>query len=275
MDNYRQNVIKTAAHIKNQIQVAPITGLITGTGLGESAAMLDDAQSIEYRELPGLPIPTVQSHYGRLITGQVAGKPVIVMQGRFHLYEGFSPLEVTYPIRVLQELGVRNLVLSNAAGGLNPSFGEGDIMVISDHINLTGKNPLEGPNEDEWGVRFPDMSRAYDAKMAAVAEENGIKLGLPIQKGVYAGLRGPSLETPAESRYLRTIGADAVGFSTVHEVITAVHAGIRVLGLSIITNVHTPDTPKPAQADKIIALAEKVTPKLEKLIRKIIENYEH
>ncbi len=272
MSEYRQNVLQTAAYIKNRISTAPVTGLITGTGLGESAAMVDDAQSLEYNEIPGFPVPTVQSHHGRMIMGQVAGTPVIVMQGRFHLYEGFSPHEVTYPVRVMQELGVKNLVLSNAAGGLNPSFKEVDIMILSDHINLTGYNPLEGPNENEWGERFPDMTRAYDAGMAATAEKSGKILGLPVHKGVYAGLRGPSLETSAESRYLRTIGADAVGFSTVLEVITAVHAGIRVLGLSIITNVHKPDAPEPADTAKIIALAEKVTPKLERLIGSVIEN---
>ncbi len=272
MGGYRQNIIETAAYIKNRINDIPIAGLITGTGLGESADMVEHAQVIEYREIPGFPVPTVQSHYGRLVAGRVAGKPVIVMQGRFHLYEGFSPLEVTYPVRVMQVLGVRDLILSNAAGGLNPAYGKGDIMVLSDHINLTGQNPLEGPNENEWGVRFPDMTRAYDEKMATVAEETGKNQGLSMQKGVYAGLRGPALETPAESRYLRAIGADAVGFSTVHEVITAVHAGIRVLGLSIITNIHTPDAPEPAEADEIIALAEKVTPKLERLIGSVIEN---
>ncbi len=272
MGDYRQRVLQSAAYIRDRIKAVPVIGLITGTGLGESTAMLDDALSIEYRDIPGFPVPTVQSHYGRLITGQVAGKPVMVMQGRFHLYEGFSPHQVTYPVRVMQELGVMILILSNAAGGLNPSYKGGDIMILSDHINLTGSNPLEGPNENKWGERFPDMTRAYDALLAQIAEETGNKLGLPMQKGVYAGLRGPSLETSSESKYLRVIGADAVGFSTVHEVITAVHAGIRVLGLSIITNVHTPDTPEPAQTDKIIALAEKVTPKLERLIGSVIEN---
>jgi purine-nucleoside phosphorylase len=272
MGGYKQKVIETASYIKNRINDTPVVGLITGTGLGESAGMVDDALSIEYKEIPGFPVPTVQSHYGRLIVGQVAGKPVIVMQGRFHLYEGFSPLEITYPVRVMQMLGVKDLILSNAAGGLNPAYREGEVMVISDHINLTGKNPLEGPNENEWGVRFPDMTRVYDERMAALAEEAGTRQGLTVQKGIYAGLSGPSLETPAESRYLRTIGADAVGFSTVHEVITAIHAGIRVLGLSIITNVHTPDAPEPALAEDIIALAEKVTPKLERLIESVVEN---
>ncbi len=271
MDGYRQNVIETAAYIQDRINVVPVVGLITGTGLGESGNMVEDAVFIACSEIPGLSVPTVESHYGRLIAGRVAGKPAIVMQGRFHLYEGFSPQEVTYPVRVMQELGVRDLILSNAAGGLNPSYKEGDIMVISDHINLTGENPLEGPNENQWGVRFPDMSRAYDINMAALAEKTGKRQGLPMQKGVYVGLRGPSLETPAESKYLRTIGADAVGFSTVHEVITAVHAGINVLGLSIITNIHTPDAPEPAVAEDIIALAEKTTPKLERLIRAVIE----
>lgn len=271
MSNYRKKIIQAVDYIQNHTEAVPLMGLITGTGLGESAKLLDNALSLEYSEIPGFPVPTVQSHHGRIISGQVAGKQVIAMQGRFHLYEGFSPSEVTFPVRVLQELGVRHIILSNAAGGLKRELSEGDIMAIYDHINLTGSNPLEGPNEDEWGVRFPDMSCVYDDKMAALAMDTGTELGLSMKKGVYAGLRGPSLETPAESKYLKMIGADAVGFSTVHEAITAIHAGMKVLGLSIITNVHTPEKPISAKTEDIIALAEKITPKLEKLIKKVIE----
>jgi purine-nucleoside phosphorylase len=211
----------------------------------------------------------VQSHFGKLLFGSVQGKPVVAMQGRFHLYEGYSPLEVTLPVRVMQELGVKTLVLSNAAGGLNPKLQTGDLMIIADHINLTGSNPLVGPNEQSWGARFLDMAEAYDKKLIALAENAGKDAGIRLHKGVYAGLQGPSLETPAEIRFLQTIGADAVGFSTVQEVIAAVHAGIQVLGLSIVTNVHDPDAPAPAVVEEIIAVAKNAAPKLATIIRQV------
>ena len=214
-----------------------------------------------------MPATTVKSHVGRLLVGSLQTKSVIALQGRFHLYEGFAPLEVTFPIRIMQELGVKILILSNAAGGLNPGFAAGDLMIITDHINLTGSNPLSGPNEDIWGIRFPDMSAAYAKKLVALAEQAGKDSGIYLHKGVYAGLQGPSLETPAEIRFLRAIGADAVGFSTVQEVIAAVHAGMQVLGLSIITNVHNPDDPAPATVDDIIAVAQNTAARLETIIR--------
>ena len=197
----------------------------------------------------------------------------MAMQGRFHLYEGYSPLEVTFPIRVMQELGVKVLILSNAAGGLNPEFAAGDIMIITDHINLTGSNPLMGPNEDSWGIRFPDMIEAYDKELLELAEIAGRNEGIPLQKGVYVGLTGPSLETRAEVRFLRTIGADAVGFSTVQEVIAAVHAGIKVLGLSTITNMHDPDNPTPATVEAVIAVAKEAAPRLEAVIKNVVGKF--
>jgi len=199
------------------------------------------------------------------------GCPLIAMQGRFHLYEGYSPLEVTYPIRVMQQLGVNVLILSNSAGGLNPNFCAGEIMLITDHINLTGTNPLIGPNEDSWGVRFPDMSRAYNQELMATAESIAKTAGARLQKGIYAGLAGPSLETPAEVKFLQTIGADAVGFSTVQEVIAAVHGSMRVLGLSTITNVHNPENPIPATVEEIIAVAQGAAPLLEKIMKGVAE----
>jgi len=177
---------------------------------------------------------------------------------------------VTFPIRVMQALGVKALILSNAAGGLNPEFTAGDIMTIVDHINLTGSNPLIGPNEERWGIRFPDMIEAYDKKLVELAETAGSDEGIPLQKGVYAGLKGPSLETRAEVRFLRTIGADAVGFSTVQEVIAAVHAGINVLGLSTITNINDPDNPTPATVEEVIAVAKEAAPRLEAVIKNVI-----
>jgi purine-nucleoside phosphorylase len=191
------------------------------------------------------------------------------MQGRFHLYEGYSPSEVAYPIRLMQQLGVRILILSNAAGGLNPSFNPGDIMLISDHINLTLTNPLIGPNDDSLGERFPDMACTYDPELITIAEDTARAAGLNLQKGIYVGLKGPALETPAEVRFLKTIGAEAVGFSTVQEVIAAVHGGLRVMGMSIITNVHNPDNPVPASVEEIIAVAQKTAPSLETMLKGI------
>ncbi len=272
MKNYKDKAVETAEFLRARIKKLPQIGLMTGTGLGESAASLNISASFEYKDIPHFPISTVESHLGRLLFGSMQGKQIIAMQGRFHLYEGYSPVEVTFPIRVMQELGVKILILSNAAGGLNPEFNAGDIMIIEDHINLTGLNTLIGPNEESWGIRFPDMINAYDQKLATYAEKAGKNAGIHLQEGVYAGLKGPSLETPAEIRFLRTIGADAVGFSTIQEVITAVHAGMKVLGLSTITNVHDPDTPVPATVEQIIAVAEQASPRLEMIIRNVVGN---
>jgi purine-nucleoside phosphorylase len=272
MKNYKNRAIETAEFLRARIAKPPRIGLMTGTGLGESAEFLHVSESFEYKDIPNFPTSTVESHAGRLLFGEMEGKQIIAMQGRFHLYEGYSELEVSFPIRVMQELGITVLILTNAAGGLNPEFNAGDIMIIGDQINLTGANPLIGPNEDTWGIRFPDMINAYDPKLAAVAEKAGKHAGIPLQKGTYVGLKGPSLETPAEVRFLRTIGADAVGFSTIQEVITAVHAGIKVLGLSTITNVHDPDLPVPATFEQIIAVAKHALPGLEMIIRNVVGN---
>jgi len=276
MNNYKQLALETAGFIKsridNRIDKLPEIGLLTGTGLGKSAQSLAVSESFEYKEIPHFPVSTVESHFGKLLVGNMHGKHIIAMQGRFHLYEGYSPFEVTFPVRVMQELGVKILILSNASGGLNPVFKPGDIMIITDHINLTGSNPLIGQNEESWGIRFPDMSEAYDKSMAALAWKAGSDAGIDLQKGIYAGLKGPSLETPAEVRFLKTIGADAVGFSTILEVISAVHAKMKVLGLSTITNINNPDNPVPATVEEIIAVAEKAAPDLDKIISSIVEN---
>ncbi len=267
MKNTKQRLPETVDFIGGRIKNTPYIGLLTGTGLGESAESMAIETTINYQDIPHFPISTVQTHVGRMLSGHLNGCPVIAMQGRFHLYEGYHPLEVTFPIRVMQQLGVRILILSNAAGGLNPKFKPGDIMLIADHINLTGANPLIGPNEDSWGIRFPDMSRAYDETLIAAAERIAKKAGAYHQKGIYAGLTGPSLETPSEVKFLQTIGADAVGFSTVQEVIAAVHSGMRVLGLSTITNVHNPDDPVPATVEEIIEVAKGATALLETIIK--------
>ena len=272
MKNNKNRVNEAAAFIKTRTEKNPEIGLLTGTGLGDSAQSLATVASFEYKEIPHFPVSTVESHMGKLLVGEMHGKKVIAMQGRFHLYEGYSPLEVTFPIRVMQSLGVKILILSNAAGGLNPEFKPGDIMIIKDHINLTGSNPLIGQNDESWGIRFPDMSNAYDQTLAALAEKAGSDADIDIKKGVYAGLKGPSLETPAEVRFLKTIGSDAVGFSTVQEVIAAVHAKIKVLGLSTITNINNPDRPVPASVEEIIQVARETVPNLEIIIRNVLEN---
>lgn len=266
----KERAKETAAFIKKQIGHSPAIGILSGTGLGESLQSIKISFSCEYKDIPNFPVSTVESHLGRLLIGSFGKHKIMAMQGRFHLYEGYSPLEVTFPIRVMQELGVKILILTNAAGGLNPAFSQGDIMVIIDHINLTGRNPLTGPNDDDWGVRFPDMTAPYDHKLAESAVNAGKEEGILLQRGVYAGLTGPSLETPAEVRFLKTIGADAVGFSTVQEVIAGVHAGMKILGLSVITNIHNPDNPSPSAIDEIISTAVKATPKIESIMRKVI-----
>ena len=270
MKSYKLKAVETAEYLKTYINKAPEIGILTGTGLGNSTDSIDVDVSLNYNDIPHFPVSTVQAHLGKLLLGSLNGKLIIAMQGRFHLYEGYSPADVTFPIRVMQELGVKILILSNAAGGLNPEFKVGDIIIIKDHINLTFSNPLVGPNEDRWGIRFPDMSRAYDVKLALLAEDAGAKAGIRIQKGVYAGLKGPCLETPAEVRFLKTIGAEAVGFSTVQEVISAVHGGMRVLCLSTITNINDPDEPVPATIEEIIDVAEKAAPKLETIINDVV-----
>ncbi len=272
MKNYKQKVIETTRFLKSHIEKLPEICILTGTGLGESVESLNISTLLEYKDIPNFPVSTVQSHFGKLLAGSMQGRQVIALQGRFHLYEGYTSLEVTFSVRVMQELGVKILILSNAAGGLNLGFKTGDIMIIADHINFTGSNPLVGLNEETWGERFPDMSSAYDKKLAGLAESSAKKTGIYLQKGVYAGLKGPSLETPAEVRFLKTIGADAVGFSTVQEVIAAVHAGMKVLGLSTITNVHNPDAPAPASVEEIIAVAKEAAPKLETIIKEVIRN---
>ena len=271
MKNIEQQLAETTDFIRSRIKDAPHIGLLTGTGLGESAESMAIETAIKYQDIPHFPISTVQTHIGRMLSGNMNGCPVIAMQGRFHLYEGYTPLEVTFPIRVMQQLGVKILMLSNAAGGLNPKFNPGDIMLIADHINLTGTNPLIGPNVDSWGVRFPDMTRAYDETLIAAAERIANTAGASLQKGIYVGLTGPSLETPSEVKFLQTIGAEAVGFSTVQEVIAAVHSGMRVLGLSTITNVHNPDDPVPATVEEIIEVAKGATPLLETIMKGITE----
>jgi purine-nucleoside phosphorylase len=271
MSDDKLKAVETADYLLKQIAGPPRIGLLTGTGLGDCAAFLHPAAVFDYGDLPHFSRSTVQSHKGQLLFGDVAGRSVMAMLGRFHLYEGYSAKQVAFPIRVMQELGVRTLIISNASGGLNPAFTPGDIMIIRDHLNLTGENPLVGPNEESWGIRFPDMGAAYDPDLAGLAAKIADAAEISRQTGVYAGLKGPSLETPAEVRYLKSIGADAVGFSTIQETLAAVHAGMRVVGLSTITNVHNPDDPAPATLEEILEVAADATPRLATLVRSLME----
>ena len=271
MKSYKNKVLEATEFVRNKITDQPHIGLLVGTGLGDCADGMEKVISIDYKDIPNFPVSTVQSHRGRLLFGNMAGKAVMAMQGRFHYYEGYSMQEITLPVRVMQLLGVKSLILSNAAGGINHLFDVGDIMVITDHINLTGNNPLIGPNVDDWGPRFPDMSQVYDRRLMNLAEESALENNIRVQKGVYAGLPGPSLETGAEIRFLKTIGADAVGLSTVSEVTTAVHGGMAILGFSVITNMNLPDNLKPASVEDIIAVAERAAPRLQSIIKRVIE----
>jgi purine-nucleoside phosphorylase len=270
MNSLKANALAAAGHIRSHILRVPEIAILTGTGLGECAdGVLVHAQ-FEYQDIPHFPVSTVKGHPGQLLIGNLGDRDVAVFKGRFHLYEGYSPQEVAFPIRVMQELGIKRFIVSNAAGGLSSRFSSGDIMIIRDHINLTGQNPLVGPHEPEWGPRFPDMARAYDPDHVKLALTIGNQLDIPLRTGIYAGLLGPSLETPAEIRFLQTIGASAVGFSTIMEVIAAVQAGMKVIGLSTITNVHDPENPEPATLEEILDVAHRASPALQLLIESLV-----
>ena len=264
-------VEEAAAVVRERFGKRADVALILGTGLGRLAAEIETPVSVEYGEIPYFPLSTVESHAGRLLCGTLAGKTVIAMQGRFHRYEGYSLQQVTFPVRVLHALGAKTLVVSNACGGMHPLWGAGDLMLIADHINLLGDNPLTGPNDDRLGPRFPDMSDAYDAELRVLARAVALARGIELREGVYVAVSGPNLETRAEYRFLRAIGADVVGMSTVPEVIVAVHAGMRVLGLSIITDLCLPDSLEPATVEQIIAVANRAEPRLTQLVTAVLE----
>lgn len=245
-------------------------GIILGTGLGGLAEEIEVEVEIPYAEIPYFVPSTVESHAGRLLIGRFEGRRVIAMQGRLHLYEGYPAWQVVFPVRVMRLLGARTLVVSNACGGMNPLWAPGDLMLIADHINLLGDNPLVGPNLDDLGPRFPDMSAAYDPELQRLAQEVALERGLPLRRGVYVAVSGPNLETAAEYRMLRVLGADVVGMSTVPEVIAAVHAGLRVLGLSIITDQCLPDALRPTSLQEILATARSAEPKLSAVVRGVV-----
>lgn len=246
-------------------------GIILGTGLGGLAKDIDVQHEIEYENLPHFPLSTVESHHGKLIFGKIGDKNVVAMQGRFHFYEGYSMKQITYPVRVMKFLGVNTLLVSNACGGMNPVYKRGDIMLMLDHINLLGDNPLIGMNEDELGPRFPDMSEPYDLELIKVAEEVALENKIKVQKGVYVAVPGPNLETKAEYRFLRTIGADVVGMSTIPENIVANHMGIKVLGISIVTDECFPDSLKPVIVEEIISTAMQAEPKMTLIMKEVVK----
>jgi purine-nucleoside phosphorylase len=256
--------------IGQRTSFAPDVAIILGTGLGGLAGEIDVETSIPYSEIPHFPVATVETHAGRLLLGTLAGRRVVAMQGRFHLYEGYSPQQVTLPVRVMALLGASTLVVSNVSGGLHPLWKPGDLVLLDDHINLLGDNPLAGPNADDLGPRFPDMSAPYDAALQRLAESVALDAGLRLHRGVYVAVMGPNLETRAEYRMLRAIGADVVGMSTVPEVIVARHMGLRVLGLSIITDACLPDALEPADIDAIIRTAMMAEPGLTAVIRGVL-----
>ena len=246
-------------------------GIILGTGLGGLVKEIEIEHQIDYSDLPNFPLSTVESHHGKLIFGKINSKNVVAMQGRFHYYEGYSMKQITYPVRVMKFLGVKTLLVSNACGGMNPLYRRGDIMLMADHINLLGDNPLIGKNEDELGPRFPDMSEPYNEDLIKIAEEVALENKVKLQKGVYVAVPGPNLETKAEYRFLRGIGADVVGMSTIPENIVANHMGIKVLGISIVTDECFPDSLQPVDVQEIIKTAMKAEPKMTLIMKEVIK----
>jgi len=275
----RQEYEAAAEFIKGQTRHEPRIGLILGSGLNPLAEAVQEADRIPYTEVPGFPQPSVEGHVGRLVVGYLEDRPVMVMQGRVHFYEGYPMQQVVFPVRVMQAMGIEMLIVTNAAGGLNPAFRPGDLMLIADHINLmgmTGNNPLFGPNDPTLGPRFPDMSQAYDPELRRLARQVAQEHGLPLHEGVYASLSGPSFETPAEIRFLRLIGADAVGMSTAPEVTVARHGGLRVLGVSGISNVALTEAAPGQEAshEEVLLAGQQIVPRLTALLRGVLARLE-
>jgi purine nucleoside phosphorylase I, inosine and guanosine-specific len=275
MTELRQKINEAIKFIRTKTNLKPRIGIILGTGLGGLVKEIKKEIVIDYGKIPHFPVSTVESHHGKLIFGTLSGKKIVAMQGRFHMYEGYDLKQVTFPVRVMKFLGVESLLISNAAGALNPLFQKGDVMIMNDHINLLGDNPLIGPNDDELGPRFPDMSEAYSKELIALAEQSALDLKIRVQKGVYVAMPGPNLETRAEYRFLRTIGADAVGMSTVPEDIVAVHMGMKVLGFSILTDECFPDALKPALLEEILKVAMKAEPKMTAIMKEVVKRMQN
>ena len=262
---------ETKLYLRKFTSMKPEVGIVLGTGLGGLAKEIEVEAETAYTDLPHFPVSTVETHAGKLIFGRLGGKRVVVMQGRFHYYEGYSMRQITFPVRVMKALGAETLLVSNACGGMNSNYRAGDLMVIEDHINLLGDNPLIGVNDDELGPRFPDMSAPYDKSLIALAERVALEAKIPLQKGVYVAVSGPNLETRAEYRFLRAIGADVVGMSTVPEIIVAVHSGMRTLGISVVTDECFPDALQAANIAEIIKTANRTEPNLTLIMKRVVE----
>lgn len=272
MKEYSKKILEAKSYLENNINVKPTIGLILGSGLGVLADEIQNPQTISYEDIPNFPISTVEGHAGELVFGELMGKQVIVLKGRFHYYEGYTMDKVTFPVRVMNALGVEQIIVTNAAGGVNKSFTPGDLMIIEDHINFGFDNPLIGPNDNDLGVRFPDMSNAYNKNLITLAKNVAKENNMDIKEGVYAFLTGPTYETPAEVKMMDILGADAVGMSTVPEVIAAVHGGAKVLGISCITNMAAGILDQPLNHEEVIATAQNVKEKFITYIKGIIQN---
>ena len=272
MSELINKINETLKVIRNYTKDEFPVGIILGTGLGALVKEIKIEHQIDYADLPHFPLSTVESHHGKLILGTINGQKVVAMQGRFHYYEGYTMKQITYPVRVMKFLGVKTLLVSNACGGMNPDYRKGDLMLMVDHINLLGDNPLIGKNEDELGPRFPDMSEAYSSELIMLAEKVAKENKIKVHKGVYVAVPGPNLETKAEYKFLRNIGADVVGMSTIPENIIANHMGIKVMGISIITDECFPDTLKPVNVEEIISVAMKAEPKMTLIMKEVIKS---
>ncbi len=270
MQDLYDQIQDAAKFVQSRWTGKPRIGIILGTGLGGLVEDIQKEASIPYEEIPHFPHSTVKSHAGRLVCGKLAGKPVLAMEGRFHFYEGYSLKQITLPVRVFKALGCDTLIVSNACGGMNPQYATGDIMIIEDHINLIGDNPLIGKNDDRLGDRFPDMCYPYDRELIGLTQRVALEEKIPTQKGVFVAVAGPNLETRAEYRFLRAIGADCVGMSTVPEVIVGVHSGLRILGLSCVTDLCLPDSLHPTKLEDILAVAAACEKKLRVLVRRVV-----
>ncbi|MCD6374420.1 MAG: purine-nucleoside phosphorylase [Caldisericaceae bacterium] len=270
-DAYLQQIAEAYEFIKAKVKSIPQVGIILGTGLGGLVKEIDVSLEIPYQTIPHFPVSTVESHEGKLIFGELGGKQVMAMQGRFHYYEGYTMQQITFPIRIMKKMGINTLLISNASGGMNPLFRKGDLMIIEDHINLLGTNPLIGQNLDKFGPRFPDMSEPYSKRLIALAEKVALENRIKVQKGVFIAVPGPSLETRAEYRFLRATGADVVGMSTVPEVIVANHQSMEVLGISVITDECFPEALEPVNVEEIIRVAAQTEPKLTLIMREVVK----
>lgn len=270
MEHIQEKIAAATKEIQSSIRTRPTVGLILGSGLGVLADEIEDVVTIQYKDIPHFPVSTVEGHAGKLVIGTLEGKQVVAMQGRFHYYEGYSMQEVTFPVRVMQQLGVSTVVVTNACGGMNDKFKPGDLMLIKDHLNLTGDNPLIGPNLKELGPRFPDMSQAYTPRLQELARNAAKKLDISLQEGIYAGITGPNYMTPAELIMIRNFGADAVGMSTIPEVIVARHMNLNVLGISCVTDMALGESLEPLTHEQVVEVANKAKPKFINLVKEFL-----